>query len=336
MKYKHSAVGGTFDHLHEGHKYIIDFALEHAETVSIAIATTKLYEHKQFNKTIEHFSYRKQALEDYLHSKKALSRVNFSELNDIYGSTLTDNSLDSIVVTAETEPNAVRINEERKKKGLAPLALLTCPLVKGDDNEIIRSTNIRGGIINRAGESYASLFTHDILYLPKALRKELRKPLSNPILRENDFKTAKAAANTLKNSPVLSIGVGDIVNKTLIEVGFTPDIQIIDFKTRRQDIQPDTVNIQEPRYQNEAGTLVRSTIIQLNTTIRKFMRNKVKQTLVIDGEEDLLTLPAILLSPLHTYIVYGQFEQGIVIIEVTEDLKEKIRKIINQFITTPQ
>jgi hypothetical protein len=54
------------------------------------------------------------------------------------------------------------------------------------------------------------------------------------------------------------------------------------------------------------------------------LHDKTKRSLIIDGEEDLLTLPAILFAPLNVYIVYGQFEEGIVALPVTEDLKEKI------------
>ncbi len=334
--YNHSALGGTFDHLHLGHKAIIDFALKNAKKISIGIATSKLYQNKEFNRTIEHFNYRKEVIEKYLSSIGALDRVDLFELNDIYGSTLTDNSLDSIVVTYETEPNAVRINEERLKKGLKPLKILNCPFVKGSDNTVIRSTDIRSGSINRLGLAYTSLFPANILYLPKELRKELKKPLATPVFKHDEITTATEVAETLNKNAVLTIGIGDIVNKTLIEAGFTPDIQIIDFKTRRQTIKRSLINSNKIQYKNAAGTLYKSTIIELSNAIRKFLRDKDKKTLIIDGEEDLLTLPAILFAPLNSYIVYGQFEQGIVFVKVTEDLKEKITKIVKKFSSTPQ
>jgi pantetheine-phosphate adenylyltransferase len=212
--HNHAALGGTFDHLHEGHKYIIDFALENAEKLSIAIATPNLFTHKQFNETIEHFSYRKEALENYLNSKNVRDRVSLSELNDIFGSTLTDASLDSIVVTYETEPNAVRINEERKKKGLKPLTILVCPLLKGPDENIIRSTNIRSGITDRSGMAYERVFRTDVLYLPKKLRKELAKPLAKPIFDSDEITTGQEVAKIL-NEKSFSLSLLGILNKTL-------------------------------------------------------------------------------------------------------------------------
>jgi len=52
---------------------------------------------------------------------------------------------------------------------------------------------------------------------------------------------------------------------------------------------------------------------------------------VIKGEEDLLTLPAILLAPLGAIVIYGQKDVGAVVVEVTEEIKQKISNIINQF-----
>jgi hypothetical protein len=334
--FNHAALGGTFDHLHLGHKAIIDFALSNARKVTIAVATEHLHKNKEFSQTIEPSDYRKQALLAYLQLNNALDRVDFIVLNDIFGTTLSDTSFDSIVVTYETESNAIRINEERKKARLKPLAILTFPFVKGPVTNIIRSTDIRRGSINRIGLPYLSLLTSDILYLPKKLRNELRMPLAKPIFINNERDTALEAISILNKAKMLTIGVGDIVNKTLIDAGFTPDIQIIDFRTRRTVIQPDLNRKNYPHFPNKPGTLVRATIIELNSFIQKFLRTKNKSTMIIDGEEDLLTLPAILLAPLNSYIVYGQFDQGIVVLAITEDLKEKVSKIVNQFTTTPE
>ena len=62
------------------------------------------------------------------------------------------------------------------------------------------------------------------------------------------------------------------------------------------------------------------------------LHNKpTNEVIRIEGEEDLLTMPAILLSPLGTYIIYGQFEVGMVVVEVTEEIKDMIKRFIIQF-----
>ena len=53
--------------------------------------------------------------------------------------------------------------------------------------------------------------------------------------------------------------------------------------------------------------------------------------IVVDGEEDLLTLPAILFAPPNSLVLYGHWQHGIIAVEVDEEMKEKIWKIIERF-----
>ena len=53
--------------------------------------------------------------------------------------------------------------------------------------------------------------------------------------------------------------------------------------------------------------------------------------LVVNGEEDLLTLPAILFAPLNSLVLYGHWQYGIIVVEVDEKIKEKVRKILKKF-----
>ena len=50
--------------------------------------------------------------------------------------------------------------------------------------------------------------------------------------------------------------------------------------------------------------------------------------LVVDGEEDLLALPSILFAPLNAYVLYGQPNEGIVVVSVTESLKIKVQRAV--------
>ena len=51
----------------------------------------------------------------------------------------------------------------------------------------------------------------------------------------------------------------------------------------------------------------------------------------VDGEEDLAGVPAILLSPLGSIVLYGQPSVGLVLVEVTEKKKEILLKLINKY-----
>ncbi|OFZ40262.1 MAG: hypothetical protein A2070_06905 [Bdellovibrionales bacterium GWC1_52_8] len=51
----------------------------------------------------------------------------------------------------------------------------------------------------------------------------------------------------------------------------------------------------------------------------------------IEGEEDLLALPAILFAPLGALVIYGHWQLGVVGVEVTEKTKDRAKSILNRF-----
>ena len=52
--------------------------------------------------------------------------------------------------------------------------------------------------------------------------------------------------------------------------------------------------------------------------------------MVVDGEEDLLTIVAVLLAPYGSMVMYGQPKQGVVVLEVKEEVKKRFREIIGR------
>jgi pantetheine-phosphate adenylyltransferase len=54
-----------------------------------------------------------------------------------------DPEYEGLVVSNETYENALKLNENREKKGLDPLVLIVIPLLKNEDNIKISSTSIR-------------------------------------------------------------------------------------------------------------------------------------------------------------------------------------------------
>jgi hypothetical protein len=54
--------------------------------------------------------------------------------------------------------------------------------------------------------------------------------------------------------------------------------------------------------------------------------------MVVLGEEDLLTLPAIVEAPIISFVIYGQPEEGIVLVEVDEKKKKEIHALIDAMV----
>ena len=51
--------------------------------------------------------------------------------------------------------------------------------------------------------------------------------------------------------------------------------------------------------------------------------------ILVDGEEDLLVLPTCILAPENYVIMYGQPNEGLVIVQITTQVREKVQKIVN-------
>jgi pantetheine-phosphate adenylyltransferase len=72
-------------------------------------------------------------------------------LEDPYGTTIFDKDFDAIVVSEETVPTAVKINEISSSKGMKPLDIIVVSFVLAYDGTPISSTRIRSGEINQNG-----------------------------------------------------------------------------------------------------------------------------------------------------------------------------------------
>jgi len=144
--YKKVAVGGTFDKFHYGHRRLIDIAFEIGTYVVIGVTSNEFGGVKG---RIEPCNVRMSNLRSLLEKKH--QNYDIQQLNDPYGTTISDESIDAIVVSEETEPTAFKINQIRKENGMKPLDIVTIGMVLADDGIPISSTRIRKGEIDKMG-----------------------------------------------------------------------------------------------------------------------------------------------------------------------------------------
>jgi len=329
LRYKVSIVGGTFDHLHSGHETLLKAAFKESEHVMIGLTTPQLYENKLLAGSIEDFNQRKSHLVSFLTSHDLLERAEIMPIHDFYGNTLTEKNVDALFVTEETKHNVTKINYERKKRGLTETACVVVPFVLGDDGQTITSARIRAGEIDRQGHTYIKLFTRsEKLILPDSVRSELRKPIG-----EISSNIQEVLEQT--NDKIL-ISVGDVVSLSLYQAGHQAAVSVIDMKTRREAMGEEEKTIlqsfQAPvETNNPAGTLQSEAVQDLQAAIKAYLHTQIPQTLIVHGEEDLLVIPAVLLAPLGAIVLYGQFDQGVVAVHVTEEKKKQMIALINKF-----
>ena len=144
-------LGGTFDHLHEGHKFLLKISLSVSEKVEIGLTSQDLLKNKQFYSNLEDYKTRRANLELFISSFTDLSRVNIVEIRNWneMEEYAKDPEYDGLVVSQETYENALKLNKNRERKGIKPLILIIIPLIKNKEHIKISSTLIRKEILKK-------------------------------------------------------------------------------------------------------------------------------------------------------------------------------------------
>jgi len=166
--------------------------------------------------------------------------------------------------------------------------------------------------------------------LTPAVRRRLKRPLGvlyvGPALDSREF------LDRIRTSPML-ISVGDRVTEFAEEMGRTPDVQVVDEVERRESREaPDVPFSRLMKAKNPAGSITSAAI----AAVRKAIKSRKKPARVlIEGEEDLLAIPAVEAAPLGATLLYGQPGIGVVVVAVDESAKESVRKIYSEMWKEP-
>jgi len=147
------------------------------------------------------------------------------------------------------------------------------------------------------------------------------------LIQGSSDKTMKALKELIKREkPSKIISVGDAVSDSMTRHGISLQVLIVDNKVMREPVQPIAVDTDQTLHlKNPPGTLTEEAWVVIGEALRGKRRTKV----LVDGEEDLLTLVAVLCAPENSLVVYGQPHEGIVVIKVTERARETMRRIVD-------
>ena len=141
-------LGGSFDHLHEGHHLLLSTAAKLGNHITIGLTVDEMIKHKTHYEKIQSYDEREEILRKFLENELNLAPESFTifPLSDPYGPTLTDATIDAHISSEETHENAIKINKMRIERGLPPMVLIIIPLVLDSKGEVISSTRIRSKI----------------------------------------------------------------------------------------------------------------------------------------------------------------------------------------------
>lgn len=330
-KYNTVVLGGTFDHFHEGHQAFLRFALHLSEHVLIGLTSDTFARKTKQHAALQPFGERKKHLEEFLLSEHAMSRVSIAPIDNIYIPSCWDKvNIEAIVATSETEAGAGVINRKRRETGLAMLPIVLAPFIYTQDNTILSSRRIRSGEIGRDGKRYIEekWYTTD-LALPESLRPQLEKPFGTLL---SDFNTWLEKQDSFSFTNAITIG--DAVTYTFNSHHISHMFSIVDFHVKREKKYDSLADLHFPKdtiafhITNPAGYITHHAFLTIKRIFDQAIANSVIQ---VTGEEDLLVLPVVLLSPLGNTIFYGQPDRGVVRLDITTDAKEKAYSYISSF-----
>lgn len=144
-------VGGTFDHIHVGHRRLIEAAFDQAQEVGIGLSSDALVKKSSGKgRDVASYSKRRKELEAFLKVEYGKRRWEVVELKTPEGRIL-EPRVGALAVSEETFPVGLKANDWRTKRGIPPLALVVACRVYADDLMPVASRRIRSGAIDGEG-----------------------------------------------------------------------------------------------------------------------------------------------------------------------------------------
>lgn len=329
--YKHIALGGTFDGLHKGHKFFLSQAFNEAARVTIGLTSEVYIRRFKHGTHVSPYSARYGALTKWLRNKNLAERTTIVTLDDSFGPAVLGDMFDSIAVTEDNRSVGDEINRLRAQRGADPLTLIEIALVEAEDDVPISSSRIRNREIDSEGR----------LYLPQVIRRQLQEPMGK-LLSGEDIEKA-----ILAHKDAVTVCVGDITTQTFFFRGVQPSLAIIDCMVGRKPFQS-LADYKFPKkytvthVKSGPGYIAKKAIQAIKVWTRTIKQRK-RMVLVVDGEEDLLALPAMMYAPIGSFVYYGQpngalwvngpsYRGGLVEVEVTHKKKKEAIELLRMFL----
>ena len=162
------------------------------------------------------------------------------------------------------------------------------------------------------------------MQLPDDLRDQLKNPLGN-LISDNDPNRENIIKKISAESVIIT--VGDRTTENILQLGLKPQIQIIDGLEKRSEraIPADDTISTRLSCKNPPGEITEESI----QIIKKAFSSEPPVRIIVDGEEDLLVIPVCILAPENSVVMYGQPNEGLVIVQITPKMRAKVQKILD-------
>ena len=159
--------------------------------------------------------------------------------------------------------------------------------------------------------------------LPDSLREQLKIPLGELLLEETV--TKENIQKHLSDNPYI-VTVGDRTTEKMINYGLIPSLQIIDGIEKREKRNPIALeNTTELTVDNPPAEITNDSVDLIKNALT--MNPPVR--ILVNGEEDLLVLPVCIHAPENAIVMYGQPNEGLVIVKITPEIKNKAQRTLD-------
>ncbi len=158
---------------------------------------------------------------------------------------------------------------------------------------------------------------------PKILKK-FKEPFGT-LIKGNYSETAEQLQTIIRSQkPPCLISVGDTVSRNLHEQKIIPQLSITDNKSQRKQLSPKLFRAKRLiQVKNPEGTITEEAVKAIQTALKDNEHTHI----LVDGEEDLLTLIVVVYAPENALVVYGQPNEGLVVLKVTKEKRAEAQQI---------
>lgn len=153
--YPVTALGGTFDHLHAGHKILLSMgAWISSEKLIVGVTGDELLKNKAYKEVLEDIQTRKDRVRKFLTLFKPGLFYDIVVISDVYGPTGWDPYIQALVVSAETMSGAKAITSHRASQSLSALEIFVIDVISPtsskldhEDHELLKQTKMSSTFI---------------------------------------------------------------------------------------------------------------------------------------------------------------------------------------------
>ena len=159
--------------------------------------------------------------------------------------------------------------------------------------------------------------------LPDSLREQMKIPLGI-LLPESQANKENILKHIKQNSYIIT--VGDRTTEKMIDFDLIPSLQIVDGIEKREKREPPKlVNTTEITVDNPPAEITSQSI----DVIKKAFSMESPIRILVTGEEDLLVLPVCIHAPENSIVMYGQPNEGLVIVKITSEIRNKVQSLLD-------